>query len=318
MGLTIALCVIANESCCRDNPNYYIKQDSQKDELTIYQLSPEYQRYEFCPICSEYLSDNINKEINHIIDSYGPNAINELKTQYDYLVGNPAIIDVFPQLEKTINQIEEIKKNYEEKKYYKYKCEKNNKECYINLFRYSVEELDKLKDFTYKDKRYDISKWQNDENLKKILLEERTKQNKIFLIREYNKKVLIEYNQKKEILEQEWEKITFQKEYNIYKQKCQYFHDFSINNVPRNTAAGLMNTTNISGVKYLSTKRRIIEYISKYAKNEIERQSYLTLTGSHRMSANEEREFQNFLKSRLAPPQLLKIDQEHMNQLNLI
>ena len=314
MGVTIALCIIANEGCCKDKPNYYIKQDSKKDELPIYQLNSEYYYYQFCPICSENLPDNINKEINQIVDSYGPNAIKELKTQYDSLVCNPAIIDVFPQLEKTINQIEEIKKNYEEKKYYKYKCEKKNKECYINLFRFSVEELDKLKDFTYKDKRYDISKWQNDENLKKILLEERTKQNKIFLIQEYNKKVLMEYNQEKEMLMREWEEITFQKEYNIYKQKCQYFHDFSIQNVPRNTAAGLMNTTNISGVKYLATKRRIIQYISKFAKNEMERQTYLTLTGSHQMSANEEREFQNFAKSRLAPPKLLKIDQEQINQ----
>ena len=314
MGVTIALCIIANEGCCKDKPNYYIKQDSKKDELPIYQLNSEYYYYQFCPICSENLPDNINKEINQIVDSYGPNAIKELKTQYDSLVCNPAIIDVFPQLEKTINQIEEIKKNYEEKKYYKYKCEKKNKECYINLFRFSVEELDKLKDFTYKDKRYDISKWQNDENLKKTLLEERTKQNKIFLIQEYNKKVLMEYNQEKEMLMREWEEITFQKEYNIYKQKCQYFHDFSIQNVPRNTAAGLMNTTNISGVKYLATKRRIIQYISKFAKNEMERQTYLTLTGSHQMSANEEREFQNFAKSRLAPPKLLKIDQEQINQ----
>ena len=314
MGVTIALCIIANEGCCKDKPNYYIKQDSKKDELPIYQLNSEYYYYQFCPICSENLPDNINKEINQIVDSYGPNAIKELKTQYDYLVCNPAIIDVFPQLEKTISQIKEIKKNYEEKKYYKYKCEKKNKECYINLFRFSVEELDKLKDFTYKDKRYDISKWQNDENLKKILLEERKKQNKIFLIQEYNKKVLMEYNQEKGMLQREWEEITFQKEYNIYKQKCQYFHDFSINNVPRNTVAGLMNTTNISGVKYLATKRRIIEYISKYAKNEGERQTYLTLTGSHRMSANEEREFQNFAKSRLSPPKLLKIDQEQINQ----
>ena len=314
MGVTIALCIIANEGCCKDKPNYYIKQDSKKDELPIYQLNSEYYYYQFCPICSENLPDNINKEINQIVDSYGPNAIKELKTQYDSLVCNPAIIDVFPQLEKTINQIEEIKKNYEEKKYYKYKCEKKNKECYINLFRFSVEELDKLKDFTYKDKRYDISKWQNDENLKKTLLEERTKQNKIFLIQEYNKKVLMEYNQEKEMLMREWEEITFQKEYNIYKQKCQYFHDFSIQNVPRNTAAGLMNTTNISGVKYLATKRRIIEYISKFARNEMERQTYLTLTGSHQMSANEEREFQNFAKSRLAPPKLLKIDQEQINQ----
>ena len=314
MGVTIALCIIANEGCCKDKPNYYIKQDSKKDELPIYQLNSEYYYYQFCPICSENLPDNINIEINQIVDSYGPNAIKELKTQYDSLVCNPAIIDVFPQLEKTINQIEEIKKNYEEKKYYKYKCEKKNKECYINLFRFSVEELDKLKDFTYKDKRYDISKWQNDENLKKTLLEERTKQNKIFLIQEYNKKVLMGYNQEKEMLKQEWEEITFQKEYNIYKQKCQYFHDFSIQNVPRNTAAGLMNTTNISGVKYLATKRRIILYISKFAKNEMERQTYLTLTGSHQMSANEEREFQNFAKSRLAPPKLLKIDQEQINQ----
>ena len=101
MGVTIALCIIANKDCCRDSPNYYIKQDNQKDGLTIYRLNLERDCYSyiFCPICSEILTDNIRTEINHIIDTAGPNAIKKLKSNYDNLVSNRAIIYVFPQLE---------------------------------------------------------------------------------------------------------------------------------------------------------------------------------------------------------------------------
>lgn len=311
MGVTIALCILANPNCCRDTPNYYIKQENLKDDLNIYKLNSEYRSFSLCPICSEHLNDKTIDEIRNIRNNYGPDAINDLKSTYDDLVNNRAIINVFPQLEETWNKIEEIKKNYEEKRYYRHKCEKKNKECYFNLFKFSVDELDKLKNFSYKDKRYDISQWKNDENLKNTLLEERTKANKIYLVQQYNIKVLEEYNQKKQQLLNEWEDMTFKSEYNIYLQNINTIkQNYRLMNTFRKDSSFLANITSISGVKYLSTKKKIIEFVSSLAYNDFDRECYYTQVGSHKMTEKEEREFQKFVNSRLAPPKLLKIVQD--------
>lgn len=310
MGVTIALCIIANKDCCKEAPNYYIKQDNLKDELNIYKLNTEYNYFAFCPICSEHLENKVLNEINDIKYNFGPDSINELKSTYDSLVYDRAIINVFPKLKETMNKIEEMKKKYEEKRYYKYKCEKKDKECYINLFKYSVEDLDKLKNFTYKDKRYDISQWENDENLRNILIEERTKQNKIYLVEQYNGKVLEEYNQRKEQFLDEWNAITFKSEYNTYQQNIRRINEnYRTFNTFKKDAGFLLNITDIQGIKYLSTKRKIFEYVSKMAMNYMDKENYFNLLGNHKMSEREEKEFQQFINSRLPPPKLLKIVQ---------
>ena len=46
------------------------------------------------------------------------------------------------------------------------------------LYQYSKEEYIKSNNFVLVDNRYEISKWKNDENLKKTLIQERTEANK--------------------------------------------------------------------------------------------------------------------------------------------
>ena len=76
--------------------------------------------------------------------------------------------------------MENFKKSFDEKIYFKIKCEKQNRECYIKLSRFTKDDLDNLgNDGEYsnqsRDKRYDYASWKNDENLKKNLLAEREK-----------------------------------------------------------------------------------------------------------------------------------------------
>ena len=176
----------------------------------------------FCPICDNYLdsSNGTTSEIfRNTIIAKGPVGIYDLKEQYDKLILDRSKVDIFPELETIINNIENIKSNFEKNRYYKDKCARENKEYYIRLYNISLEEAEKRKDFKFTDKRYDIKNWKNDENLKNILLTERKKANEEYLIEEYNKKVLEEYDYQKNQLEHEWNELTFKLEYNIYKKK---------------------------------------------------------------------------------------------------
>lgn len=59
-------------------------------------------------------------------------------------------------------------------RFYKYKCDKKDKEIYLIIFQYSKEEFFKtIEKYEVRDERYQISKWKNDESLKKTLLKER-------------------------------------------------------------------------------------------------------------------------------------------------
>ena len=116
-----------------------------------------------------------------------------------------------------MNKIQEYLEHYDENRFFKNKCEKKNKECYLIIYEYSKEDFDKkVKKFVIVDERYEISKWKNDENLKKTLIEERKEANKKYQneekIRLFKEKV---EKARKEAWE-EWIEITFKREYVKY------------------------------------------------------------------------------------------------------
>jgi hypothetical protein len=320
MGLTAVICLATNGcECIRETNKFYVKIDKKIDGIDVYEYNPEHMKesnwyYQvFCPICSNYLdsSNGTTSEIfRNTIIAKGPVGIYDLKEQYDKLILDRSKVDIFPELETIINNIENIKSNFEKNRYYKDKCARENKEYYIRLYNISLEEAEKRKDFKFTDKRYDIKNWKNDENLKNILLTERKKANEEYLIEEYNKKVLEEYDYQKNQLEHEWNELTFKLEYNIYKKKIAEINEAKryIHYEETFNSANLWNITRVNGVKYLSTRGHIIDYVANFAVNDFERNCYYALANRELYRFDEEKkEFENFVQKRLPKPKLKTI-----------
>ncbi len=80
-------------------------------------------------------------------------------------------VDIFNRLEEIQNKIDDYMNHYDENRFYKYKCEKENKNCYLIIYKFSKNKLRKIFEYYYQiiDKRYEFSQWKNNENLKKTL-----------------------------------------------------------------------------------------------------------------------------------------------------
>ena len=75
------------------------------------------------------------------------------------------------------------------------------------------------------------------------------------------------------------------------------------------TTATLWNITRVNGVKYLSTRGHIIDYVASLAVNDFERNGYYALANRELYMFDEEKkEFENFVQKRLPNPKLKKLE----------
>ena len=318
MGLTASILILAsNGDCCKTAPNEYVKLEEKKDDLDVYSTLIECSYREVinlfnyiredcsnpitCPICSERLNEAIITELKNTIKNCSYQNYIDLKKKYYDLVKNRAIIDIFPQLESIYNEMEKFKNSYDENNYFKMKCEKKNKYCYIKLNKYKKDDLDNLGNDKFRAPRYDYTAWKNDENLKKNLLAEREKMNKQFLIDNYNEKLKIEYEQKKEALKAEWENITFQKEYKHYQNSIQQIDFLARTGRYYENLHGLFIPMDY---KYFSTRKKVFQYISQFPCSKIARFSFEGCE-PRGMDLNEQTEFNKFVAQRIPPPKYL-------------
>ena len=142
------------------------------------------------------------------------------------------------------------------------------------------------------------------------MLTERKKANEEYLIEEYNKKVLEEYDYQKNQLEHEWNELTFKLEYNVYKKKIAEINEAKryIHYAETFNSANLWNITRVNGVKYLSTRGHIIDYVANFAVNDFQRNCYYALANRELYRFDEEKkEFENFVQKRLPKPKLKTI-----------
>lgn len=311
MGVTAGLIILASQNgCCKDAPKEYVKLEEKKNDLEIYKKLEEssYRRMNSdgycpssCPICSELLNETIRNELHNTINNYGYQVYIDFKKNYDALVKDRTKIDIFPQLESIHNEMENFKKNYDENNYFKIRCEKKNKECYIRLSKYNKDDLDNLGNDQNRDKRYDYTVWKNDENLKNNLLAEREKMNKQYLIDQYNQRIKMEYEQKKRALLEEWENITFQKEYKHYQASIQQIGFIASTG---NYYEHLDALYRPMDYKYFSTRKKVFQYVSQFSCSRIARIS-LNYCEPRVMDRNEEIEFNKFVAQRIPPPKYL-------------
>ena len=315
MGICIvSAMLISSTNCCKGNSEW-LKLEEKKDGLDVYKYvhsnvdfaynkSMGVNNFSFrCPLCNERLTMESDKEICDLKNK-GPQAITDLKEDYVNLVYNRDRIDIFKQLEEIANKIEDYSNQYDENRFYKYKCDKKNKEIYLIIFQYSKEDFYKTIENKYKvsDERYEISKWKNDESLKKTLLKER-ENDRIKYQQEQRMKQLKEKieNARREIREK-WEEITFEKEYNIYVgQKSYVDEQVSIGRMGNNenfcfgSVSDLSYIANncISHYKYVAGKKKIIQYISNFASDDTQKNWFLSRY-NFTMSPEERKEYEEF------------------------
>ena len=116
------------------------------------------------------------------------------------------------------------------------------------------------------DKRYEYSKWKNDENLKKTLLKEREK---VILDRKMSEI-------KSQIIS-EWNQITLEREYDKYleatknvKQKAQFEGSRWPDYGTEQDLINLFNTYSYD-IKYKGTQEKLCQFIANFAINEEEK-----------------------------------------------
>ena len=279
----------------------------EKDGLDIYKYRYNIDRLKnfTCPFCNE-----IEYDISEIEDlkKKGPEVIKELKKSYEDLIksntkddAGEETVDIFNQLEEIQNKIDDYSNHYDENRFYKYKCEKENKNCYLIIYEYPKNRFFEIYeyDFTLEDKRYEYSQWKNNENLKKTLLEEREKN--------IIKKKMDKINQ--QILS-EWNEITCAKEYDEYldatkkiKQKAEieryrwpdYGKELDLNDLYNNYSGNLI---------YSGSLYELCQYIAQFAINEEEKRYFLLKHNYFPMSKKESGEYAEFKKVNL--PKYLK------------
>ena len=181
--------------------------------------------------------------------------------------------------------------HYDENRLYKYKCEKENKNCYLIIYEFPKNNLLKIFEYHYEisDKRYEFSQWKNNENLKKALLEEREKTIIDKKMGKINEQIL-----------SEWNEITFTKEYDKYldvtkniKQKAEieryrwsdYGSELDLNN--------LYNIYSDNFI-YEGNLYKLCQYIAQFAINEEEKRYFLLKHNNFPMSEQESREYAAF------------------------
>ena len=279
----------------------------EKDGLDIYKHRRNIDRYERfnCPLCYEMVTDYSWFED---LKKKGPQGIKELKKSYEDLINSNTkddageeTVDIFNQLEEIQNKIDDYSNHYDENRFYKYKCEKENKNCYLIIYEYPKNRFFEIYeyDFTLEDKRYEYSQWKNDENLKKTLLEEREKN--------IIKKKMDKINQ--QILS-EWNEITCAKENDEYldatkkiKQKAEieryrwpdYGKELDLNDLFNNYSGNLI---------YSGSLYELCQYIAQFAINEEEKRYFLLKHNYFPMSKQESTEYATFKKLNL--PKYLK------------
>ena len=324
MGVLICLggLEVLNKGDCLQPPdNTYTKLEQTRDGLEVYK-SNSYDLYDLCrnkyspnikcPLCLKPIPNEETSEIKKLILEKSPQAMGQLVNDYNYIVSNYSI-DIFNVLEEKYNKYYELLNGFDDRKYFKLICQnKNNKQCYLILYNLSKEEFEKKYPFKINDERYIISKWKNDSNYKNKLIEEREKEYKKFQEREKIRKFKEHVEEKRKEIKKEWEEITFKKEYDKYLNQLRFIDNDIDSGRFGNPKFGtvfdlsFIFNNHCNAFKYIGAKLKIAQYISKYSKNNSDRDWFL-IKAKPFMSEEEKKEYLAYEQPRL-PKMTIIID----------
>ena len=176
----------------------------QKDGLDIYKTKKSLKSNGEirCPLLKNRLTDEEMNILNNQINKVDKNILS-LLTEYNNLINSnysEYSIDIFKQLEELYNKIESAKVLLEENRYFLHICK--NQQIYLDISKF-----DKNYDYynLIYDKRYIYEKWNNNNNLKNILINERKNKLNQKKIEDEKRERLFRIEERKKEIEKKYE-----------------------------------------------------------------------------------------------------------------
>ena len=299
-------------------PKPYTKLDETREGLNVYRYNFCYDpqidsKFPYvCPICEEELEEKVKTDIIERINT-GPLFLEDLYKEYQNLVEDKNKVLIFNDLAKKAYEIKMVYDNWDKFCFCKHLCHKTTEEYYFCLFNITKEEAQKKYTYTHKDRRYDFENWKDDnKTLIQTLAAERAKaKQKIdarIKVRKFKEKV----EKARVEIKAEWEKITFEKEYNIYLNHVNYIKSqaSSISGSYPDLNRLLYNAWEF--FEYMAGKKKIAEFIAQYAESESTKQWFLNQANPS-ISAKEKKEYAVFEDARI-PKMKIIIDPAKANE----
>ena len=184
-----------------------------------------------------------------------------------------------------------------------------------NLFYIkSKEELN----FNLTDQRYEYTRWKNDPNLKKVLLEERKKNYDANQLRKKKQKIENEIADKKKELLDEWNDRNWQKEYTFYQQMCQEAKSRFLSR--RNDSfyaqseaplcMQIYGELNVRNFKFIGGKLKLAEFCANLARESSDRGWALSSIKKYIIMSDEEKKMFDDFSGPTLKALRLKLEQE--------
>ena len=298
-------------SACLGVPTY-TKLEEKKNGLDVYRpldgsyIDKTYDTITYiCPICNQLVKEKeMTSSFEKMLDKGGKRIKVLIKRYVELLVDSEEEVDIFDSLEKIYFEIEDIKNNYDENKYFNHTCYLKNKKCYIILFKEPKSEIEKWS-IPPMDAKFHYLSWKNDENLKKEIL--KIRQNTINYKKEQKQQKIIDdqIENKRQELIREWDKMTSAKE---QKQILICYETFKFKANSMRGYFDMGESTNIAntfhecngGLKYSGSKKKLAEMMSMHGKSEFhKRDAYRMILRLIWMSKEEEKQFNVFANPKI-------------------
>ena len=162
-----------------ENNDNLVLSEEKKDGLEIYKIKNISREEKLvCPLCKYRFTREEDSEMYKYRNAY-IYVINWTEGYNDEI--ESLKVNIFPELSKLAEVIENNMNFIENNQYYKHRCKRTNREIYLYLYPCKIDILKKF--IIPKDARYQYSKWKNDPNLKATLLKERKEKENIDLIK---------------------------------------------------------------------------------------------------------------------------------------
>jgi hypothetical protein len=285
-------------------PKLYTKLDETREGLNVYRYNFCYdpqvdsQFPYVCPICEEELEEKVKTDIIERINS-GPLFLEDLYKEYQQLVEDKNKVLIFNDLAQRAYEIKLVYDNWDKHCFCKYICHKTKEEYYFCLFNITKEEAQKKYTYTHKDRRYDFENWKDDnKTLIQTLAAERAKEKQKIERRIKIQQFKVKVKKARIEIKAEWEKITFEKEYNIYLNQVNYIKSqaSSISGSYPDLIRLLYNAW--ESFEYMAGQKKIAEFIAEYAESESTKQYFLNQANPS-ISAKEKKEYAVFEDARI-------------------
>ena len=261
--------------------NGYYKKNELFNGLEVY--SKDYYKTDWtCPLCCIPLTKSVVDELSNNQKPY-ISKIEELSKKFINVIetlNDEKDVNIFEELEALDNEINKNKDELKKLKYYKYKCEANNKEIYL----YIEENCGDIReDYSYRRyNRYSSMKWKNNKNIKYELIEDRS------------------YILEREKYLYKWNELCEKKEAQNYQKAVELCNKAASNSYYSNLYGNGVNylyailDQGATLLKYNVNIIKLAKYVANF--NPPEKNFFIRRIGERTMDDNEKKEYEQFKK----------------------